>query len=300
MNARPCCLAWSAGNRPHAPRPFGYSCTRTGTSDLAKRVAPSPLLRMVDPNASPRHATVRACYEFGRAIERSSDLRDTRRFLQMLRVLPDRPELGELKERATRLETIEDPAVLVSFIAPLERLLDRSVRDDDLLVRDVDDPNVERRVIPVHLVLENVRSAFNIGSILRTADALGAASISLCGYTAGPDNPMVRKTALGAEEIVPVHVAIDPLEEIERLRAEGCRIVALETSDRAEPLGTWGSRESLALLLGNERHGLSARLLQAADQIWELPSFGVKNSINVAVAAGIALHEARRLHRPAD
>ena len=77
-------------------------------------------------------------------------------------------------------------------------------------------------------------------------------------------------------------------------------MLALETSDRSEPLTDWGPTEGLALLLGNERHGLSARLLQAADQIWELPSFGVKNSINVAVAAGIALHEARRLYRTPD
>ena len=251
---------------------------------------------MADPNAPPRHATIRACYEFGREIERSGDLSRSRRLLQMLRVLPAHPELEGLRERALTVERIDDPAVLVSFIAPLERLLDRSVRDDDLLVRNVDDRSGHRETFPLHLVLENLRSAFNIGSILRTAEALGAASVSLCGYTAGPDNKMVRKTALGAEDTLTIETALDPIERIDALRSEGCRIVALETSDRASPLEAWGPEDGLALLLGNERHGLSARLLQCADQIWELPSFGVKNSINVAVAAGIATFEARRLH----
>ena len=150
---------------------------------------------------------------------------------------------------------------------------------------------------PLYLVCENIRSLYNVGAIFRTADAAGVTRLFLCGYTPQPPRGEISKVALGAEENVLWEHHVQSWRLIERLRARGVQIVALENhvSDKT----TLDYREfrpdyPLVLLVGNEVTGLSAGLLRRADSIIELPMYGQKESLNVAVACGIALYELNR------
>lgn len=144
---------------------------------------------------------------------------------------------------------------------------------------------------PLAVVLDDVRSAYNVGSILRTADAVRAARVVCCGYTPPPDHPAVAKTALGAEASVPWAVAESVEAAIEALRAEGYTPVALEQTDAPTTLqGIEPGDFPIALVLGNEVTGVSREALAACDRALELPQYGAKHSLNVAVAFGVAAY----------
>ena len=148
-----------------------------------------------------------------------------------------------------------------------------------------------RRTMPVAAVLENIRSLWNVGSIFRTADAAGVEELWLCGITGRPPRREISKTALGAEEAVRWREAATALEAVESLREGGRLIIALERTSTSVPLAGADIRFPCALLLGNEVTGLSAEAIEAADLACHIPMHGVKSSLNVAVAAGVALYE---------
>jgi tRNA G18 (ribose-2'-O)-methylase SpoU len=151
--------------------------------------------------------------------------------------------------------------------------------------------------LPVTIVLENVRSMYNVGSFFRTADASAAAKICLCGITASPPKHAITKTALGAEEVVPWEHTWDAPALVRRLRLEGCEIAAIETSLHAVDLFDWQPRFPVALLFGHETDGLSAELSQLADTHVRIPMLGKKHSLNVATAGGVVLFELLRKYR---
>lgn len=136
------------------------------------------------------------------------------------------------------------------------------------------------------LVLNNVRSAYNVGSMLRTADAAGVSKVYLCGYTPTPSN----KTALGAESTVPWEQHAQAWRLLKKLKEQQVHIVALEQYKRSKNLFGYTPRFPLAIVVGHERQGLSSAILQYTDDILEIPMHGSKESLNVAVAAGIALY----------
>jgi len=145
---------------------------------------------------------------------------------------------------------------------------------------------------PIHLVLANVRSALNVGSMFRTADALGIEKVWLTGYTPTPDHLTVKKTALGAETTVAWEQVVDPIACLDRLKADGVRVYGLECGvggavllDRAQIV------RPCAIVVGNEVDGLSKMQIDRCDGILKIPMVGSKESLNVAVAAGIALWE---------
>jgi tRNA G18 (ribose-2'-O)-methylase SpoU len=151
------------------------------------------------------------------------------------------------------------------------------------------------------VIAHNIRSVMYVGSILRTCEGFRIGKVFATGYTPSPDNglPHVRariaaalhKTALGAEEIVSFQHAPDILELVETLRAGGFRILGLEQDARAISLPDYKHRScKIALLLGEEVHGLTPELRRACDNLVEIPMFGWKESFNVAVATGIALY----------
>jgi len=143
----------------------------------------------------------------------------------------------------------------------------------------------------LHLIAHDIRSAQNIGSLLRTCDSLGVAKIWITGYSPTPEHVRVAKTALGAESSVEWEQVIDILEAIKRLRAEGFRIIGLELDERAIDLGMYQSSEKMVLLLGNEVEGISPSLRGQCDDLISISQRGVKESLNVAVAAGIAAYQ---------
>ena len=143
-------------------------------------------------------------------------------------------------------------------------------------------------------LLENIRSASNIGSIFRTADAFGIKRIYLCGICAVPPNKEILKTALGATVNVPWEYHEDASLVVNQLRVAGnSTILALEQSEGSSPLASFTPElnSTLIVILGNELEGVSKPLLEKCDHVLEIPQYGLKKSLNVAVVAGIAAWE---------
>lgn len=176
---------------------------------------------------------------------------------------------------------------------PFERALGRDVKDADFLVTETDarTPAAGLESRPLTLVLENLRSAFNVGSILRLADGLGCREVVLTGYTPGLDNEAVLKTAMGAFDSARVRAAETTEIAIAELRAQGAQIVGLETARTATSVFAFSFRRPTALIVGNERFGLDAKTLAACDHLVVLPLAGLKNSLNVATALSAVAFE---------
>lgn len=144
------------------------------------------------------------------------------------------------------------------------------------------------------LVLDNIRSAFNVGSIFRTAETAGAAELFTCGITAHPPNPKLRKTAMQAVDAVPTRHYDDVLVCIDDLKKNGYTVAAMETTTKSQVYTKVEYPKKLALVLGNELTGVDTRVMDAADLVIEIPTFGIKNSLCVSSAAPIVLFEVLR------
>jgi 23S rRNA (guanosine2251-2'-O)-methyltransferase len=140
-----------------------------------------------------------------------------------------------------------------------------------------------------YVVCQNIRSLFNVGAIFRTSDAFGVDKIYLTGITGRPPRKEISKVALGAEEYISWEYYKQPARLIRELKTKGVTIVALEqVAGKTLNLNTWKPTFPLALLLGYEPKGLPKSLLKLADLIVEIPMYGQKESLNVAVAFGVA------------
>ena len=146
---------------------------------------------------------------------------------------------------------------------------------------------------PVVLVLDNIRSLQNVGSLFRTADAFNLESIFLCGITATPPHREIHRTALGATESVDWEYFPDTTSAIESLKTKGYQIVVIEQTDKSIALSNvrFELNKPIALVFGNEVKGVSEEVLPLADLAVEIPQFGTKHSLNVAVSAGIVIWE---------
>lgn len=170
------------------------------------------------------------------------------------------------------------------------------------------------------LILHNIRSAYNVGSIFRTADGAGASKIYLCGYSPIPEHNAnlqipanaangklanakhesihssnkIAKTALGAEKIVPWEYHRQTWRLLQKMKQDGVYIIALELTPKSKNIFSYklkNPNSKLALLVGHERRGLSKKMLEYVDDIVEIPMYGQKESLNVSVAVGIALYQ---------
>lgn len=151
---------------------------------------------------------------------------------------------------------------------------------------------------PVTLMLHNIRSMWNVGAMFRTADAAGIDEIVITGYTATPPRKEIDKTALGAQETVPWRHFADPVEAITVLKGESKTIFGLEIAENSRSYSSLTADDfPLALIVGNEVEGIGDALLSHCDGVIEIPQYGVKHSLNVAVAAGVALFECVRVFR---
>ena len=148
--------------------------------------------------------------------------------------------------------------------------------------------------IPIVVVLENIRSMHNVGSVFRTADAFLIQGIHLCGYTPQPPHRDIQKTALGATDTVEWTYFPSTKTAIELLKAEGFSIYAIEQAQGSISLKQAADLDlrKLALVFGNEVEGVSAESLAVCDGCIEIPQMGMKHSLNISVAAGIVLWEA--------
>lgn len=153
------------------------------------------------------------------------------------------------------------------------------------------------------LLVHNIRSAHNVGSLFRTAEGCGVKRIILSGYSPYPTLPndmrlphitskltqQIHKTALGAEVLVPFDYQAEP--PLEKLKQQGHRIVALEQATNSVRLRDYQASEKIALLIGEEVHGITPELLAQCDDVIEIPMYGQKESFNVSVATGMTLYE---------
>lgn len=166
------------------------------------------------------------------------------------------------------------------------------VRSFDSHMTPEEQQNLPR--LPIHVILDNLRSAFNVGSIIRTADCVRAEKIHLCGYTAHPPHLKLEKTALGTISYVPWEYHPSITSAVQQIRQIDIPVIALETTNQSKTLWDFHFPIPCALIFGNEALGISHPILKLADDIVEIPMMGYKNSINVAVSFGIVVYEIQR------
>ena len=147
---------------------------------------------------------------------------------------------------------------------------------------------------PIHLVLDNLRSAFNVGSIFRTADTARITSILTCGYTAHPPHARLEKTALGTLDYVHTAHFDTTLEAVADLKSRSISVFALETTSHSKAYTAVDFPRPVAIVLGNEALGIQREVMEACDELIEIPVFGYKNSLNVASACAVVLFEILR------
>ncbi|MCS6894818.1 MAG: TrmH family RNA methyltransferase [Bacteroidia bacterium] len=148
---------------------------------------------------------------------------------------------------------------------------------------------------PMRLLLDNLRSRYNVGSLLRSADAFRVEKVYLAGFTPAPPHPEIHRSALGAEESVEWEKVYESKSIIEALKGSGWTVISLEHTNRSVKI--WQFRWPPApwlIILGNELTGVSDTLLHLSDEVVEIPQFGTKHSLNVAIAGGIVLYEAAK------
>jgi tRNA G18 (ribose-2'-O)-methylase SpoU len=151
--------------------------------------------------------------------------------------------------------------------------------------------------LPVTVLLDNVRSMYNVGSFFRTADAAAAEKLLLTGITACPPHPGIRKTALGAEETVAWEHALDPLPLLDLLRQRNYQIAAIETTPHAVDLFEWRPAFPVCIVFGHEVDGVGSAVSAHCDVHIRIPMLGRKHSLNVATAGGVVLFELLRKYQ---
>jgi len=167
----------------------------------------------------------------------------------------------------------------------------RKLTHEEIVARQVSGLNKPR--LPFCVILNDIRSLHNVGSIFRTADGVGVEKIWLCGITGYPPQSGIAKTALGAQDHVPWEYREDPVVLAEELKEQGYQIVLLEQAAGAISYDVFMPRAPVCLVIGNEVSGVSERLVSLCDAAIEIEMAGIKNSLNAAIAFGIAAYHIR-------
>jgi tRNA G18 (ribose-2'-O)-methylase SpoU len=189
--------------------------------------------------------------------------------------------------------TLHDHILPLKLFLQINILLMRKLRMDELNRKSVDEFK-ESEKNPVVAVLENIRSAYNVGSVFRTADAFLIESIYITGYTAKPPHKEISKTALGAQDSVDWKYFETTKDAIEELKKNGYKVYAVEQVTDSISLEKLSGLnvEKIAFIFGNEVTGVDEKIISFCDGSIEIPQFGMKHSLNISVAAGIVLWEA--------
>ena len=145
---------------------------------------------------------------------------------------------------------------------------------------------------PITIVLDNVRSALNVGSVFRTSDAFLIENIILCGITATPPNKEIRKAALGASDSVNWEFQKNTIDAVTNLKNNDYHIMAIEQADKSSKLNNFTlPTKPIAIIMGNEVKGVSQEVIDICDEVMEIPQFGTKHSLNISVTTGIVIWE---------
>lgn len=218
----------------------------------------------------------------------------------------ENPNIAKLSEIRDHLHPKMTLRHFSNFMIPIERCLDREMKDNDFLITSQDKKSdiaaniqVSTQRSPLVFVLDNIRSSFNVGAIFRTADCVGAEKIILCGYTATPENETLKKTSMNTTEVIRWEHQNKVADAIEKLKAEGYQVIALETAANSSGLYDFIFKKKTALVVGNERFGLDRETLSLVDAVVSIPLYGFKNSLNVSNAVAVTAFEWRRQWRQA-
>ena len=155
---------------------------------------------------------------------------------------------------------------------------------------------IEIKPLPISILVENVRSVFNVGSIFRSADGFGAEKIYLSGYTACPPRDDLSKTALGADKSVSWEYFKNPIDAAKTIKKNGIDLVLLEQTVKSKPIYDIKWKFPVCFIVGNEVSGVSEKLAKEANVHAEIPMRGIKQSLNVSVATGVAGYEFSRIY----
>ncbi len=168
----------------------------------------------------------------------------------------------------------------------------RKLKNDELDRLSIDQFRASSKT-PVTIILDNVRSLNNIGSVFRTGDGFRIEKVILCGISTTPPHRDIHKTALGAEESVTWEYFSDTLEAIRQLKKEGFHIASVEQAENSIPLNHFipPKNQALALIFGHEVKGVQQKIINESDSCIEIPQFGTKHSFNISVSVGIVLWE---------
>lgn len=166
----------------------------------------------------------------------------------------------------------------------------RKLKNSELDRLSVDDFKTVEKT-PIIIVLDNIRSLNNIGSVFRTSDAFLIEKIYLCGITATPPHKDIHKTALGSTDTVDWEYVENTMDLIEKLKAENIQICSIEQAENATMLNkfTTNTNTTYALVFGNEVKGVAQDVVSASDAVIEIPQFGTKHSLNISVSAGVVI-----------
>ena len=200
----------------------------------------------------------------------------------------DDPKILKLAELKKHLKPNISLKTLEDILIPFERLLDRSCEDLNITTAD---QIKSTQKFPIWFALENLRSAFNVGSIFRTADAIGCEKIILSGYTPLPDRKQVQTSALGSAD----HVPWLQIADIDQMQLPtNFELIGVETTGASKNLDQFRFQKPCCFVFGNERFGLNKNTLAKCDHLLSIDMNGFKNSLNVAVTAGVIGFEWRR------
>ena len=166
----------------------------------------------------------------------------------------------------------------------------RKLKNEELERLDISEFKVAEKA-PIIIILDNIRSLNNIGSVFRTSDAFLIEKIYLCGITARPPHNDIRKTALGSTETVDWEYVENTIDIVEKLKAQGVKICSIEQAENATMLHDFIPQPNItnAFIFGNEVKGVAQAVVDASDMVIEIPQFGTKHSLNISVSCGVVV-----------
>ena len=165
----------------------------------------------------------------------------------------------------------------------------KKLKNKDLQRINIEEFKITKKT-PITIILDNVRSALNVGSVFRTSDAFVIENIILCGITATPPNKEIRKAALGATDSVNWKYFKNTTDAAQQLINEGYYVVGIEQTDKSTLLSKFELPEKpIAIILGNEVNGVDQEVINLCNEVIEIPQFGTKHSLNIAVTTGIVI-----------
>ena len=168
----------------------------------------------------------------------------------------------------------------------------RKLKNSELNRKNIDEFKQSTKT-PLIVILDNIRSLNNIGSVFRTSDAFLVEKIYLCGITATPPNKEIHKTALGATDSVEWEYSEDTISVVEKLKSENVEIISIEQAENAVMLDDFRveGNKKYAIVFGNEVKGVEQQIVSVSDKVIEIPQYGTKHSLNISVSAGVVIWE---------